>query len=119
MAEAKAKKAAAPKAAKPAADKAAAPAQERKGLHRRTAVGLVVSNKMQKTIVVKVDRRVRHDEYAKYVTRSQRYQAHDENNTAQPGDLVSIVETRPMSRHKRWALQKIIRKSGQAPEINV
>lgn len=86
---------------------------------RREITGVVVSDKMQKTIVVKVDRNVRHGLYKKYVTKSRRFKAHDENNTAKVGDLVSLVETRPMSRDKRWALQSILRKGGQAPEANV
>lgn len=123
--EKKATKAAAPKAAKakaPKAEKTAAAAvvDTRNGLQRRKqVVGTVVSDKMQKTIVVSVDRRVRHDLYKKYVTRSQRFKAHDEKNDAKVGDLVSIVESRPLSRDKRWALQKIIRRAEQTLEANV
>jgi small subunit ribosomal protein S17 len=87
--------------------------------NRRVIVGTCVSDKMQKTIVVSVDRRVRHGKYAKYVTRSRRFKAHDETNDAKIGDIVSLVESRPLSRDKRWALQKIIRRAGQAPEANV
>lgn len=86
---------------------------------RRAVVGTVVSDKMQKTIVVKVDRRVRHSLYKKYIERSQRYKAHDENNEAKVGDLVTLVESRPLSRDKRWVLQSIVRRAGQAPEANV
>jgi small subunit ribosomal protein S17 len=86
---------------------------------RRVVVGTVVSDKMQKTIVVKVDRRVRHALYKKYVTKSRRFKAHDEKNEAKVGDLVSLVESRPLSREKRWALQSIIRRSGQVLEANV
>lgn len=86
---------------------------------RRTVTGTVVSDKMQKTIVVKVDRRVRHSLYKKYVMKSCRYKAHDEANTAKPGDLVMLVESRPLSKGKRWVLQSIVRKAGQLPEINV
>lgn len=86
---------------------------------KRTAVGVVVSNKMQKTIVVKVDRRVRDSLYAKYVVRSRRFKAHDEKNEANPGDRVLLVESRPLSRDKRWVLQSILRKAGQAMEANV
>ena len=110
-------KAAAPKAAKPAVKAAEAPKQD--GIQRRrVVVGTVVSDKMQKTIVVVVSRRVRHGMYEKYVTRSERYKAHDETNQAKVGDLVSLVESRPLSRDKRWALQSIVRKGGQAPEAN-
>ncbi len=86
---------------------------------RKIMVGTVVSDKMQKTIVVKIDRRVRHALYKKYVTQSRRFKAHDEKNEAKVGDLVCLVETRPMSRDKRWALQKIVRRAGQALEASV
>ena len=86
---------------------------------RRTVVGLVVSNKMQKTIVVKVDRQVRHTLYKKYVEKTRRYKAHDETNDAKIGDRVSLVESRPLSKEKRWVLQTILRRAGQAPEANV
>lgn len=113
----KSQKEAAPKAA-PAEQ--AQTADTRTGLEkRRMVVGTVVSDKMQKTIVVKVDRRVRHSLYAKYVTKSRRFKAHDETNDAKVGDLVRLVESRPLSREKRWALQSIIRRAGQAPEVNV
>lgn len=78
---------------------------------RKQLTGVVVSDKMQKTIVVRVDRQVKDALYTKYVVRSQRYKAHDEKSDAKIGDVVSIVETRPMSKDKRWALQKIIRRS--------
>ena len=86
---------------------------------RKTITGIVVSDKMQKTIVVKVDRRVRHGLYLKYLTKSRRFKAHDEKNDAKVGDLVQLVESRPLSREKRWALQSILRKAGHAPEANV
>src|SRR3954462_12091463 len=86
---------------------------------RRGVVGTVVSDKMQKTIVVKVDRQVRHGLYQKYIEKTRRYKAHDEKNDAKVGDRVTLVESRPLSREKRWVLQSIVRRSGQAPEINV
>jgi len=86
---------------------------------RRAVVGTVVSDKMQKTIVVKVDRRVRHTLYKKYVEKSRRYKAHDEMNEAKVGDLVTLIESRPLSRDKRWVLQSIVRRAGQAPTVNV
>jgi small subunit ribosomal protein S17 len=86
---------------------------------RRELVGTVVSDKMQKTIVVKVDRRVRHGLYAKYVTHTRRFKAHDENNDARVGDLVVVVESRPLSRDKRWALMKIVRRAAQVGELKV
>jgi small subunit ribosomal protein S17 len=96
------------------AEKTANPLQR-----RRTVVGMVVSDKMKKTIVVKVDRQVRHGLYKKYITRSRRYKAHDETNQAKTGDVVTLVEPRPMSREKRWVLQSIIRRGGHAPEVSV
>lgn len=71
---------------------------------RRDAVGTVVSNKMQKTIVVRVDRQVRHGLYKKYLEKSVRYKVHDEKNEANVGDRVRMVESRPLSREKRWVL---------------
>src|SRR3954467_14899818 len=86
---------------------------------RRGGVGTVVSDKMQKTIVVRVDRQVRHSLYGKYVEKSRRYKAHDEKNVAKVGDRVRLTESRPLSREKRWVLQSVIRRAGQAPEVNV
>ena len=86
---------------------------------RRCVVGVVVSDKMQKTIVVQVDRQVRHSLYKKYVEKSRRYKAHDETNDAKMGDRVTLVESRPLSREKRWVLKSILRRAGQAPEANV
>ncbi len=86
---------------------------------RRVVVGTVVSDKMSKTIVVKVDRQVRHSLYKKYIERSQRYKAHDERNEAKVGDRVTLVESRPLSKEKRWVLQSIVRKGNQAIDINV
>ena len=97
-----------------------AEAEERNSLQkRRSVVGVVVSDKMQKTIVVKVDRQVRHPLYRKYVEKTRRYKAHDEKNDAKVGDRVVLIESRPLSREKRWVLQSIVRRAGQAPEINV
>ncbi len=86
---------------------------------KKIVVGLVVSDKMQKTIVVEIDRQVRHGLYKKYITKSRRFKAHDERNEAKIGDLVSIVEGKPISKDKRWALQKIIRQAVQTGEANV
>jgi small subunit ribosomal protein S17 len=116
--EAPAPKTKAPVAAPAATD--AAPADMRNALQkRRMVVGTVVSDKMQKTIVIKVDRRVRHSEYKKYVVRSRRFKAHDEKNEAKIGDRVQLVESRPLSRDKRWVLQSIIRRAGQTQDVNV
>jgi small subunit ribosomal protein S17 len=86
---------------------------------RRMVVGTVVSDKMQKTIVVRVERRVKHDFYKKYVKKFRHLKAHDEKNDSKIGDLVRVVESRPLSKDKRWALQAIVRRAGQAPEANV
>jgi small subunit ribosomal protein S17 len=75
---------------------------------RKTRVGLVVSDKMQKTVVVAIERRVPHPTYGKMVTRTKRVKAHDEENSAKTGDTVRIVETRPLSKDKRWRLVEIV-----------
>lgn len=74
----------------------------------KSRIGTVTSNKMQKTVVVRVDRRVKHATYGKYVTRHVKYKAHDEKNECQVGDKVRIVETRPMSKEKRWRVVETI-----------
>ncbi len=79
--------------------------------NKRTIMGVVVSNKMQKTIVVKIDRRVRHSMYGKTMTITKNYKAHDEKNEAHIGDRVEIVETRPISKGKCWALKKVVIRS--------
>lgn len=71
-------------------------------------VGEVVSNKMNKTISVQVYRMIRHAKYGKYIKRTSVFKAHDENNTAQIGDIVRIHETRPLSKTKRWALSEVV-----------
>ena len=75
---------------------------------RKTRIGLVVSDKMQKTVVVAIERRVPHPVYGKMMTRTTRLKAHDEENTAKAGDTVRIMETRPMSKDKRWRLVEIV-----------
>jgi small subunit ribosomal protein S17 len=90
---------------------------EGKARQKRVLVGMVVSDKMQKTIVVEVKRRVRHSLYKKYVTRSRRFKAHDEKNEARVGDVVTIIESRPLSRDKRWALQGVVRRGLQTIEV--
>ena len=77
---------------------------------RKEREGVVVSDAMDKTIVVRVDRRIRHSLYGKEIKRNKNYHAHDEKNEAQVGDVVRIVETRPMSKTKRWRLVKVVRK---------
>ena len=78
---------------------------------RKTRVGLVVSDKMQKTVVVAIERRVAHPVYGKMMTLTTRLKAHDEENTAKAGDTVRIVETRPMSKDKRWRLVEIVQRA--------
>ncbi len=78
---------------------------------RATKVGRVVSDKMQKTIVVEVERRVQHAEYTRTIKRTSRFHAHDEANAAHVGDRVRIEETRPLSKLKRWRLQEILVKA--------
>jgi small subunit ribosomal protein S17 len=75
---------------------------------RKTRVGTVVSDKMQKTVVVRIDRRVAHPVYGKMVTRSTKVKAHDEENKAKSGDTVRIMETRPLSKDKRWRVVEIL-----------
>ena len=74
-------------------------------------VGVVVSNKMQKSIVVAVEWQVRHGLYGKTERRTSKFMVHDEENAAKVGDMVEIVETRPLSRRKRWSLKKVVRKA--------
>ena len=86
--------------------------QEAKGAERRRneQVGVVVSDRMQKTVVVAVERLVRHDVYRKTIKRTSTFMAHDELG-AKKGDVVRIVETRPLSRHKRWRVEEIVVKA--------
>jgi small subunit ribosomal protein S17 len=78
---------------------------------RKERIGKVVSNKMQKTITVAVDRKVKHPIYGKFVNRTTKFKAHDEQNTAGIGDTVRIMETRPISKDKRWRLIEIVEKA--------
>ncbi|MBM3884705.1 MAG: 30S ribosomal protein S17 [Gemmatimonadota bacterium] len=78
---------------------------------RKTRQGLVVSDKMDKTVVVAIERRVPHPVYGKMVTKTKRLKAHDEQNSAKVGDTVRIVETRPLSKDKRWRLLEIVERA--------
>jgi small subunit ribosomal protein S17 len=78
---------------------------------RKVRIGRVVSNKMNKTIVVAIERKVMHPLYKKVYVRTTKVMAHDENNECNIGDIVKIMETRPLSRHKRWRLVEIIQKA--------
>ena len=80
---------------------------------RQEKVGIVTSNKMQKTVVVTVERQIIHPFYKRVVRKSKRFLAHDEKNECRPGDRVRIQETRPLSRRKRWRVVEIVTKSVQ------
>jgi small subunit ribosomal protein S17 len=95
-----------------AAGTEAAPALDTRG--KRTLTGRVVSNKMQKTIAVEIERLVRHPAYGKYIRRTTKLLAHDENGSSQEGDLVVITPCRPMSRHKSWRLLEIVEKAARS-----
>ncbi len=89
----------------------AAAAEPRRG--RSQKVGRVVSDKMEKTVVVSVDSVRRHPLYHKRITRTNKFLAHDEQNTCRPGDLVRIEETRPLSKRKRWIVREILERGVQ------
>ena len=78
---------------------------------KRTLIGRVVSDKMEKTVTVLVERKVKHPMYGKVIVRSKKYHAHNEGNSAKAGDLVEIVETRPVSRTKTWAVTSVLEKA--------
>ena len=78
---------------------------------RKTKVGIVASNKMDKTISVLVERRIKHPIYGKFLKKSKKFLAHDEQNQCSEGDLVRIMETRPLSKNKTWRLVEIIEKA--------
>ena len=78
---------------------------------RKTRIGMVVSDKMQKTVVVSIERRVQHPVYGKMVRRTKKLKAHDEQNEAKTGDTVRIMETRPLSKDKRWRVVEIIERA--------
>ena len=121
----KAKKTAAKKTAKPAAPKvaksapapttaAAAPVQAAAPAGAaKTLTGKVVSNKMQKTISVEVERLVRHETYGKYLRRTTKLMAHDEAGECREGDMVTIAECRPISRHKSWRVVRVVERAAQ------
>ena len=83
---------------------------------RKEVVGEVVSNRMQKTIVVQVVRRRAHPLYIRVISKAKKFYAHDENNQAHVGDVVRLEETRPLSKLKRWRLKEIVRKTALVPE---
>jgi len=84
---------------------------------RKQVVGEVVSNKMQKTIVVLVTRRKSHPLYGRVISTGKKFYAHDEHNEAHVGDVVRLEETRPLSKLKRWRLKEVVRKTAIVPEL--
>ena len=84
---------------------------EQSSPHRKVKTDIVVSDKMDKTVVVRVDRMSKHPLYGKPVLKVKKYMAHDEGNECRPGDRIMIEETRPLSRHKRWKVSEIIERA--------
>lgn len=85
--------------------------EEKARKEKQILQGVVKSDKMEKTIVVEISMRKLHPLYKKYLTRTKKVQAHDEKNEARIGDKVKVIETRPLSRHKRWRLAEIVEKA--------
>ena len=85
--------------------------------NRKSMTGVVTSNKMEKSIIVLVERRYKHPKYGKYILSSKKYTAHDETNDAKLGDEVEIGETRPMSKNKRWRLLQVVTRAPQKVEV--
>jgi small subunit ribosomal protein S17 len=86
---------------------------------RKVLIGTVVSNKMQKTIVVEVTRKKAHPMYGRVISIRKKFYAHDEKNETHTGDVVRIEESRPLSKLKRWTLKEIVRKTALVPEVDV
>ena len=99
---------------KPAAAAVDAADDTRETSRKRKLVGVVTSDKMNKTRVVLVERRVSHGKYGKYLTKRTKFKAHDEKNEYREGDKVLIVESRPLSRDKRWRVEKLIERPQEA-----
>ena len=91
---------------------------EKKQGNKNEKIGLVVSNRMAKTIVVEVTRRVPHPLYKRIITKRKKFYAHDEANSANPGDTVRIVESRPMSKLKHWMLGDVLRRAVQVASLD-
>lgn len=81
------------------------------GGRRKSMTGIVVSDKAEKTVIVKVERKIPHPRYGKMVRKSKRFMAHDNENKSHVGDTVRIIESRPMSRNKRWRVSEIVEKA--------
>lgn len=84
---------------------------------RKTRVGIVVSNRMAKTIVVRVEQLFRHPQYSRVISRASKFKVHDEAQAAAIGDVVKIMETRPISKDKRWRLVEIVKRASTAPPL--
>jgi small subunit ribosomal protein S17 len=91
-----------------------AAANQRPKSRKRKLIGIVTSDKMTKTRVVLVERRLSHSKYGKYMTKREKYKAHDEKNEYRVGDRVVIVESRPLSREKRWRVEKLLERTQEA-----
>ena len=103
----------APESAPPAAEAAEAAPRAAEPRGARTLTGRVVSSKMQKTIAVEIERLVRHSTYGKYIRRTTKLLAHDENGSCREGDLVTITPCRPVSRHKSWRLLEVVSRAAE------
>jgi small subunit ribosomal protein S17 len=88
------------------------------GSRRNTKIGYVVSTRMQKTIVVETTKQKSHRMYVRVISRSKKFYAHDEQNSARVGDVVRIEETRPLSKTKRWRLKDVIRRATLVPQVD-
>ena len=77
-------------------------------MSNKETFGIVISNKMDKTIIVSVKKQISHKKYGKIIAKTNKYYVHDEHNTCKIGDIVNIIETRPLSKHKHWTLKQII-----------
>jgi small subunit ribosomal protein S17 len=84
----------------------------------KSRIGTVVSNKMMKTVVVQVERRMKHGRYGKYMTEKKKFKAHDEEQACKIGDRVRITETRPISKDKRWRVAEIVRPAEQVEAVH-
>jgi small subunit ribosomal protein S17 len=85
------------------------PMEAKREINKRKMVGKVIKDKMDKTVVVEVEKFLKHPKYHKFIKRKLRYKAHDENNSSKTGDRVLIVETRPLSKDKRWLVKEVVR----------
>jgi small subunit ribosomal protein S17 len=92
--------------------------EQKRDVHRKTMIGVVIKDKMEKSVVVEVERVLKHSRYHKYLRTKTTCKAHDEENKARVGDKVLIMETRPISKDKRWVVKEIISKEGVVSEAS-